>query len=126
MSDLTDGQDAMPQYAGKKLKLAQVVVQLANGRPAQIARIYGTYLSFDQAGKADKSFEDVSRAALEMMDSVERFERNKSAKVVSLAPKLRQRRYERDHRWRPSRKDIEIISQARFEGSKKGPRKHPS
>jgi hypothetical protein len=125
MSGLTDGQDAMPQYAGKKLKLAQVVVQLANSRPAQIARICGTYLDFDQAGKADKSFEEASREALELIDA-ERFEPNRSAKVVSLAPKLRQRRYEREHRWIPSKQDIELISQALFEGSKKGPRKHPS
>jgi hypothetical protein len=39
MSGLTDGHDAMPQYAGEKLRLAQVVVHLENGKASQIARL---------------------------------------------------------------------------------------
>jgi hypothetical protein len=114
MSGLTDGRDALPQYAGKKLKLAQVVVHLADGRPSEIARIYGTYLHLDHAGKADEAFAKASYEASDMVDALGRFESHKAAKVVSLAPKLQQRRYQGEHCWEPSKQDIEMISQMLF------------
>jgi|SRR6516165_3965427 hypothetical protein len=117
VSALTDGEEAMPQYAGKKLKLAQVVVSLAGGKVAQIVKIYGAYFDFDESGKVDETFRLAARDAMETLEAYERFERSKSSKIVSLAPKLRHQKYEREHRWEPSRREIDLISQALFKSA---------
>jgi hypothetical protein len=110
LSALTDGVDAMPQYAGKKLKLAQVVVGLADGKVTQIVQVYGTYLDFDQAGKVDETFRLSANEAMDMLEACDRFKRSKSSRIVSLVPALRRRKYEREQRWVPSKQDIDLIS----------------
>jgi hypothetical protein len=44
MQGLVRGQDAMPQFAGTKQKIADVVVEMDKARPVKIARVDGSYL----------------------------------------------------------------------------------
>jgi hypothetical protein len=39
MEGLAHGKDAMPQYAGTKQKIANVIVEMENGKPVQLARL---------------------------------------------------------------------------------------
>jgi hypothetical protein len=106
----------MAQYARQKLKLAQVVVLLQNRRAHQISMVYGTYLDFDHKGMAEKAFAEASAIALNMLDhSSFDLERRKRAKVVDLTPLLERNKYDRQHRWTPSRQDLDLIARAVFE-----------
>jgi hypothetical protein len=116
LSDLVDGREAMPQFAHQKLKLAQVAVLLQDRKAHQISKVYGTYLDFDHGGMADKAFAEASTIALNLLDhSSFDIERRKRAKVVDVTPLLERKKYDREHRWTPSRQDLDLIARAVFE-----------
>lgn len=114
LSDLTEGNEAVPDYAGLKLKLAQVVLLLQNRKACRILEVYGTYLDFDEHGKADIAFDKASRAGIELVDKPLNLDHIKRAKVVSLKPMLDHKRYHEQHRWTPSRQEINTLIRAIF------------
>jgi hypothetical protein len=109
MDGLAHGQDAMPQFAGTKQKIANVIVELEEGKPARITRADGIFLHFDAAGKVHESLVNSGFEAMETFDALERSKRIKS-KVVDLSPKLNREKWEREHRWDLSKDDLDLIS----------------
>jgi hypothetical protein len=111
MDGLAHGQDAMPQFAGTKQKLANVIVDLEEGKPARITRADGSFLHFDTAGNVHESLVNSGFEAMETFDALERSKRIKSkSKVVDLSPKLKREKWERDNRWTLSKQDLDLIS----------------
>ncbi|WP_258763329.1 hypothetical protein [Bradyrhizobium arachidis] len=47
MIGLVRGKDAMPQYAGTKQKVADVIIENEGKRPIRIERVQGSFLTFD-------------------------------------------------------------------------------
>jgi hypothetical protein len=109
MDGLAHGHDAMPQFAGTKQKIANVIVELEEGKPARITRADGLFLHFDAAGKVHESLVNSGFEAMETFDALERSKRIKS-KVVDLSPKLNREKWEREHRWDLSQDDLDLIS----------------
>jgi hypothetical protein len=111
MEGLAHGQDAMPQFAGTKQKIANVIVELEEGKPARIARADGTYLHFDAAGKVHDFLMNSGMEAMDTFDALERSKRIKwKSKVVDISPKLNREKWEREHRWELSKNDLDLIS----------------
>jgi hypothetical protein len=111
MEGLVHGSDAMPQFAGTKQKVANVIVEVEEGKPARITRADGNFLHFDAAGKVHKSLINSGFEAMDTFDALERSERIKSkSKVVDLSPKLNREKWERDNRWTLSKQDLDLIS----------------
>jgi hypothetical protein len=111
MEGLVHGHDAMPQFAGSRPRIANVIVELKEGKPAQITRADGTFLHFDAAGKVHESLVNSGFEAMETFDALERSKRITSkSKVVDLSPKLNREKWEREHRWELSKKDLDVIS----------------
>ena len=54
MDGLARGKDAMPQFAGTKQKVANVLVELDNAKPVRIGRADGSFLTFDENGQVHK------------------------------------------------------------------------
>ena len=48
-----DPKERFPQYAGKRVRYALVIVNLVDRKPAEILRIQYSYLSFDSEGRID-------------------------------------------------------------------------
>jgi hypothetical protein len=89
MEGLVHGSDAMPQFAGTKQKVANVIVEIEEGKPARITRADGTFLHFDAAGKVHESLANSAFEAMETFDTLERSKRIKAkSKVIDLSPKL--------------------------------------
>lgn len=109
MEGLAHGQDAMPQFANTKQKIANVIIELENGKPARITRADGSYLYFDAAGKVHESLVRGGFEAMETFDALERSKRVKS-KVVDLSPKINRERWEREHQWVLSKDDLDLIA----------------
>lgn len=109
MDGLVHGYDAMPQYAGTRQKIANVIVELEEGKPTRITRADGSYLHFDAAGKVHESLVNSGFEAMETFDALERAKRIKST-VVDLSPRLNREKWEREHRWELSNNDLEAIS----------------
>jgi hypothetical protein len=111
MEGLVHGYDAMPQFASTKQKVANVIVELEEGKPARITRADGSFLHFDAAGKVHESLANSGFEAMETFDALERSKRIKSkSKVIDLSPKLNREKWEREHRWELSKDDLDLIS----------------
>ncbi|SFJ72732.1 hypothetical protein SAMN04487925_110243 [Bradyrhizobium sp. cf659] len=109
MEGLCQGRDAMPQFAGTKQKVVNAIIEVENGKPARIVNIEGTYLDFDSAGKIQESLWRGVVEAMDTHDALERSKRTKASKVVDLTPKLNRERWQRENRWTPSQRDLDLI-----------------
>jgi hypothetical protein len=110
MEGLCHGQDAMPQFAGTKQKIANAIVELEDGKPARLLQVEGSYLQFDHTGKVDESLRRSAIEAMETFDALEQSERIKPSKVINIAPKLNREKWERENRWSPSKEDLDTIA----------------
>jgi hypothetical protein len=85
---LARGKDAMPQYAQTKQKIANVIVEMENGKPIRLARVDGFFLTFDEAGQVHKDLVASGFAAMEAYLALEQGSQTKTGKIVDLSPKL--------------------------------------
>ena len=88
---LCQGEDAMPQFANTKQKVATVVVELENGKPARILEATSSFFDFDNKGKVQESLMRGGFEAVETYQALERSKRIGPSKVVDLSPKLNRR-----------------------------------
>jgi hypothetical protein len=110
MEGLCHGEDAMPQFAGTKQKVANVTIEVETGKPARIVDATGSYLHFDPKGQVHDFLQQGAFEAMETYEALERSKRIKPSKVVDLAPKLKREKWERDNRWTLSKQDLDLIS----------------
>ncbi|UPJ79093.1 hypothetical protein IVB16_30275 [Bradyrhizobium sp. 183] len=103
MMALVHAQDAMPQYAGTKQKVADVILEVEDGKPLRIQQAEGTFLRFDERGQVreglvasglrlsiqvshcKKLFENrLAKSSTSLQSSIER---NGSARIAGRCPK---------------------------------------
>jgi Autotransporter beta-domain len=109
MDGLARGKDAMPQYAGTKQKIANVIVEMENGKPVQLGRTDGLFLTFDEAGQVHKDLIASGMAAMETYRALERADQTPTGTVIDLSPKLNREKWARENRWTPSKEDLDAI-----------------
>jgi hypothetical protein len=109
MEGLAHGKDAMPQYAQSKQKIANVIVEMENGKPIRFSRVDGSFLTFDEAGQVHKDLVASGFAAMETYLALERVDQAATGKVVDLSPKLNREKWERENRCTPSKADLDAI-----------------
>lgn len=94
MEGLAHGRDAMPQFAGTRQKVANVLVEIEEGKPVRIARADGSFLTFDENGEVHKDLIASGFAAMETYRALERAGRNpETGTVVDLSPKLNREKW---------------------------------
>jgi hypothetical protein len=100
MDGLAQGKDAIPQYAGTKQKIANVLVEMDDGKPVRIGRADGAFLTFDDDGQVHKDLIASGFTAMETYRALERAERSTTTgKLLDLSPKLNREKWERENRW---------------------------
>jgi hypothetical protein len=110
MEGLCHGEDAMPQFANTKQRVANVTVEIEDGKPARILSATGIFLSFDGKGKVHESLQRGGLEAMETFEALERSQRIRPSKVIDLSPKLKHEKWERDDRWELTKADLDAIS----------------
>ena len=110
MEGLCHGLDAMPQFAKTKQRVANVVVELENGKPARIREATGSFLYFDDKGHVHESLMRGGFEAMETYDALEKSKRIGPSKVVDLSPKLNREKWERENRWQLSKQQLDAIA----------------
>jgi nucleoid DNA-binding protein len=110
MEGLCHGQDAMPQFANTKQRVADVVVELENGKPARILQANGSFLDFDDKGKVHESLVRGGFGAIETHTALERSKRTGPSKIVDLSPKLNREKWERERKWELSKQQLDVIA----------------
>ncbi len=120
---LHDGKTSLPEYAGKRVRIALVFLRTENRRPVEINAVEGSYLQFDGAGFIDKKW---SRQWLaDAMDAVDEgspptgyLPGEADPNVVDLSRRLSRKRSQaagkrlEAERWQPSQGDMAKISNA--------------
>ena len=110
MTGLIRGKDAMPQYAGTRQKVADVILENEGKKPLRIERAQGSFLTFDENGQVHKDLVASGFAALETGMALEEALRKPQTKIVDLTPKLNREKWERENRWTLSKADLDLIS----------------
>lgn len=96
-----DPEERLPQYAGKRVRYALVVLEMEQRRPVAINHIQYAFLHFDSEGRLDVSeWEREARAAVEMFSSVD--EETHQPTVIDARSEFARRRYAGEYRWTPS------------------------
>ncbi|GJE49986.1 hypothetical protein GOFOIKOB_3027 [Methylobacterium tardum] len=99
---LWQGEDALPDYAGTRQRVAQIIVENDDGKPARILDAKGSFWQFDEAGKL----------VIEPFDFSWAFDRpaRSKATVLDLRPKLERKKWEAKHRWPVTSEELDRIS----------------
>jgi len=108
-----DPKERLPQYAGKRVRYALVIVDLVNRKPVEILGIQYSILTFDSEGKID-----ATELEKEMTLGVDMVPIGNTApisrKVVDAEHHFLQKRYENRYLWRPTPEIEEAIAKALF------------
>ena len=96
-----DPKECLPQYAGKQLRYALVVVDLVNRRPVEILRIQYSLLSFDSEGRVDPADrEKEAKLAFEVLPPLPI--KRRDMQVIDAQHRFAKKRYDDEYRWTPS------------------------
>ena len=88
-----DPKERLPQFAGKRIRYALVVVDLVNREPVEILRIQYSYLSFDPAGRIDPAYvKEEARLAFDVLPP---------SPVIEARHIFAKKRYESQYKWTP-------------------------
>ena len=107
-------EESLPEYAGKRLRYALVIVDLIDREPAEILGIQYPILTFDSEGKIEAAeLEKEMRLGVDMVPigTIAPLSR----KVVDAEHHFLQKRYENRYLWRPTPEIEETIVKAVFE-----------
>ncbi|KAA2241132.1 hypothetical protein [Salinarimonas soli] len=104
---LVFGDDAIPEYAGTRQRVIEVVVENEDGRPARILDAKGCFWTFDHRGCIDKDLEKSAWAAMQFAFEGEKGSRGK---IVDLRPELKRKAFQNEHRWEVSSEDLDRVA----------------
>jgi len=96
-----DLDESLPEYAGKRIRYAEVAVDLADRKPVSILRMQYFIMSFDSQGCIDHSArQKEKRLAMELLPPVG--ENAQSGQVIDATHRFAKKRYDSEYRWMPS------------------------
>jgi hypothetical protein len=95
-----EAEGRLPQYAGKRVRYALVVVDLVDRRPIEIRHVEYSWLSFDSEGRLDRSEQrKEARLAMEVLPPVWGEE---SLQVIDARYRFARKSYDDRYKWQPS------------------------
>lgn len=105
---LCRGIDVMPEFAGQRIKIASVTLELEGRRPARILEVVGQIWQFDERGSPQPSG---ARSAFEARLTAERVteEEKSTGKVISVSGRIARRQWEEKFFWEPKPEDVNRI-----------------
>lgn len=112
MDGLSLGYDRLPQYAGKRLRSATVVLDVDERIPIDVKYVYGQIFHFDGDGGLQRSLAASAMTALETSNTdiqasaLGLESSTRGATVIDVSRKLKRARWERENRWEPTSAEI--------------------
>jgi hypothetical protein len=90
----------LPEYAGKRIRYALVVVELVDRKPIEIRHVEYSWLSFDSEGRLDRSEQrKEARLAIEVLPPLSGEE---SLQVIDARHRFARKSYDDRYKWQPS------------------------
>ena len=105
--------ESLPEYAGKRLKYAEVAVELEDRTPVTILRTVYCILRLDSEGRVDPK--DLAKEmSLTLETPSPRLSKLSSSRVVNAEHLFAKKRMDDQYRWRPSPEIERAIMEAVF------------
>jgi len=96
-----DSDERIPEYAGKRVRYAEVVVDLEQRKPVEIVKMDYLVMTFDSQGRIDRAERDrKSRLAMDVLPPFDVDKEN--GNLVDARHAFAKRRYDSRYRWTPS------------------------
>ncbi len=96
-----DSEECFPQYAGKRVRYALIVIEFEDRKPVEIVFAQYSYLFFDSEGRIDPTQrEKEAKLAMDMIPSLKDERRN--AQVIDARHKFAKKRFDDEYKWTPS------------------------
>ena len=106
-------EERLPQYAGKRVRYALVVLEMKQRKPVAIHRIQYAFLHFDSEGRLDtKEREMEARLAVELFPPIAT--KGHPPQVVDARHRFARKRYTDEYKWKPSPEMEAAIVEAVF------------
>jgi hypothetical protein len=88
--------ESFPQFAGKRIRYALIVVDLGNRKPVEILHMQYSFLSFDAEGKIDPTYHiGEARVAFETFTSFDDHQNIKT--VIDARRRFAKKRYRNEY-----------------------------
>lgn len=110
-------EECLPEYAGKRVRYAEVAVQFHQREPTDILAIHYLFLTLDSEGRVDQAEEEKERRLVAEMMSFPGV-RQRSGRVVDAQPLFAKRRFDQQYKWKPAHGLEAAIVEAVFSGKK--------
>ena len=95
--------ESLPQYAGKRVRCAMVVLEVAGRNPISMSHIDYYMLIFDDEGYVDTAeLEKEARLAVEILPPYIDIDEVQSERVIDARTHFAKRRYEHEFKWKPT------------------------
>jgi len=108
-----DPKERLPQYAGKRVRYVEVVVQYLQRKPVEILRVLYLILTFDSEGRIDAAEQEKQRRlGMEMMPPI--LSESSPKQIVDGRHRFAGKSYDDRYRWTPTPKIDEAILKAIF------------
>jgi hypothetical protein len=108
-----DPKESLPQYAGKRLRYALVVLEMENRRPINIIMVQHSYLYFDFEGRIDTSErEKAATLAVNMVPPSPK--ERQTGQVINAHHRFAKKEHEHRYSWTPTPEIGESIVAAIF------------
>jgi len=104
---LVQGIDALPNYASTTQKAAAVTIENDAKGVARIINAVGELWHFDEVGKINKSLQQAAWVALDRLAPPSSSDQEA---IVDLSAKLKQKQWDKEHRWELSKADLDLIA----------------
>jgi hypothetical protein len=108
-----DPRESLPQYAGKRLRYALVVLEMQNRRPINIIMVQHSYLYFDSEGRID-TVERQKAATLAVNMLPPSPEERQAGQVINAHHRFAKKQHDRRYSWTPTPDIVESIVTAIF------------
>ena len=109
-----DPQERLPRYAGKRVRYAMAILEVADRRPVEVIRIQYSFLHFDSKGSIDAADQErEARLGLEMLPPVPK--EPDSPHVVDARHRFAKKRYHDEYKWTPTPEIEAAIVEAIFD-----------
>jgi len=96
-----DPGECVPEYAGKRVRYAEVALEVADRKPVRILRMQYFIMSFDSRGRIDVSErQKEKRLAMDLLPPVD--VNTQSKQVIDATHRFAKKRYDNEYRWIPS------------------------
>jgi hypothetical protein len=107
--DLIKGKAALPEYAGKKLRVAEVWLKLKDRKPCGFYRFIGDIWYFDKDGTRQKDHRKAVKDALELIGATLEPPNNKDS-VIDITSKLTEKKHKDKYKWEVTQDDIKRVA----------------